>query len=64
MVGGKQGHVHCNVVEVKASGPPHVLILCLGVSKVMFPVKYLRYSKTFFVSVECQGDHNPVIKLG
>ena len=40
VVGGKQGHVPCNVVEVKASGPLHVLILWLGVSKVMFIVMW------------------------
>ena len=38
------------VVEMIASGPPHVLKLCLAVSKGMLPVKYLRSNKAFFVS--------------
>ena len=36
------------VVEVKTSGPPHVLILWLGVSKGMLPVKYVPSNKTSF----------------
>ena len=41
------------VVEVKVSGPPHVLELWLGVRKGMLPVvKYYRSSKTLFVSIK------------
>ena len=39
VVGCRQGHAPCNIVlEVKASGPPHVLRLWLGVSKGTLPV--------------------------
>ena len=36
------------VVEVKASGTPHVLKLLLGVSKDMLPVNYFRSNKASF----------------
>ena len=36
------------VVEVKASGPPIVLKLWLGVGKGMLPVKYFRSNKASF----------------
>ena len=40
-----------NVVEVNASGQPHVLQLCLTVSKVMLLVKYSCSNKdSFYVS--------------
>ena len=39
---------HCLeiLVMLKASGPPHVLILWFGVSKGMFPVRYFHSTKT------------------
>ena len=40
VVGGKQGHVPCDVVWVKASGQPHVLVQWLGVNKVMLLVMW------------------------
>ena len=36
------------VVEVKASGPRHVVELRLGMSKDMLPVKYSRSDKASF----------------
>ena len=39
------------VVEVKASGPPHVLRMWLAVSKGMLPVEYIHSSKASFLSV-------------
>ena len=33
------------VVEVKVSGPPHVLTLCLGVSKGIPPARYSCFTK-------------------
>ena len=48
------------VVEVKASGPPHVLKLWLGVSKGMLPVKYVRYNKTSFL---CQLNVMELMRL-
>ena len=50
-------------MEVKASGPPHVLEMWLGVSKGMLPVKCVRSNKAFFMLVEFHGDHKTVIKL-
>ena len=44
------------VVEVKASGPPHVLELSLGVSKGMLPVKYFCSISPLFVSFRFNGD--------
>ena len=37
------------VVEVKASGPPHVLRLWLGVSKGMLAVEYFRSNEASFL---------------
>ena len=51
------------VVEVKTSGPPHVLRLWLGVSKVMLPVQYFCSNKASFVSVEFHGDRDTVTEL-
>ena len=39
------------MVEVKASGPQHVLKLWLGVGKGMLPAKYSCFNKSYFVSV-------------
>ena len=36
------------VVEVKASGPPHVLKVWLEASNGMLPVEYFRSNKTSF----------------
>ena len=36
------------VVLVKASGPPHVLVLWLGVTKGMLPVRYFSFNKASF----------------
>ena len=38
-------HFQESLVEVKASGPPHILKQWLGVSKGMLPVKYIRSNK-------------------
>ena len=43
VVGGRQGHAPC-----KASGPPHVLELWLGVGKGMLPVKKLSLKQILF----------------
>ena len=51
------------VVEMKAFGPPHVLKLCLVLSKGMLPVKYFHSNKAFFVSVEFHLDHKTLTKL-
>ena len=51
------------MVEVKARGPPHVIILWMGVGKGMLPVKYLVPTKPRFVTVEFHVDHKTVIKL-
>ena len=51
------------MVEVKASGPPHVLKLWLGVSKGMLPVKCFCSTKSLFVSAEFNGDHKTVTKV-
>ena len=51
------------MVEVIASGHPHVLKLWLGVSKGMLRVEYFRSNKAFFVSVEFHGDHETVTEL-
>ena len=40
------------VVDVKASGPPHVLKLLFGVSNGMLPVKYFQSNISCFLSVE------------
>ena len=45
------------VVEVKASGPRHILKLWLGASKGMLHVKYFCSMKPFFASVEFNRDH-------
>ena len=50
-------------VEVKASGPPHVLRLQLWVCKGMLPVEYFRSTKPLFVPVDCNGDHNTATKM-
>ena len=50
------------VVDVKALGPPHVVITWL-VSKGMLTVKYLSHAKPLFVSVEFHGDHKAVTKM-
>ena len=47
------------VVELKASGPPHVLELWLGVSKGMLPVKYFCSTKPLF----CQSNLMEIIRL-
>ena len=47
-------------VEVKASGPLHVLKLWLGVSKCMLPVNYFCSNKVAFVSVLFHEDHKTV----
>ena len=49
-------HFLALVVEVKASGAPHVLKLLLGVSKGMLPVRYFCSNNIFFVSVEFHGN--------
>ena len=51
------------VIEVNASGPPHVLELWLWVGKGMLPVKYLCSNKASFMSVEFHGDHRTVTEL-
>ena len=51
------------VVEVEALGPPHVLILWLGVRKGMVPVKYFSPAKPLFVSAKFHGDHTADIKM-
>ena len=43
-------------VEMKASGPPHVLKMWLVVSKGILSVEYFHSNKAF-VSVEFHGDH-------
>ena len=48
------------VVEVKASGPPHVLKLWLGVIKGMLPVGYLCFMKFSFL---CQSTLMEIIRL-
>ena len=48
------------VVEVKASGPPHVLALWLGVSKGMLPVRYFRSNKSSFL---CKSNFIEIIWL-
>ena len=51
------------VVEVKASGSPHVLRLWLTVSKGMLPVKYFCSNKASFLSAKFGGDHKTVTKI-
>ena len=49
---------------MKASCPPHVLKLWLGVSKGMLPVKYFCSNKpSFYVSVEFHGGHKAEVNL-
>ena len=50
------------VVEVKASGPPHVLKLWFGLSKGILSVKYICYTKTCFVSFEFNRVHESAYK--
>ena len=51
------------VVEVKASGLPHVLGLRVTVSKDMQPAKHLRSNKSSFpVSVKRHGNHKSVTR--
>ena len=45
--------------ELKASGPPHVLKLWLGVSKDMLPVKYFSSNK---VPSLCQSNFMEIIR--
>ena len=51
------------VVEVKASGPPHVIKLWLGVSMEMLPVSTFAPTKPLFVSVKFHRDHKTATKL-
>ena len=48
------------VVEMKASGPPHVFKTVVG-SKQGHAA--FRSNKACFVSVECDGDHKTVTRL-
>ena len=50
------------VVEVKAFGSPHVLLLWLVVSLCMFPVKHILSNKSF-VTVEFHEGHKTVTKF-
>ena len=51
------------VVELKASGPPHVFELWLGVSKVMLPVEYFCSNKASFVLAELNEDYETATKM-
>ena len=46
------------VIEVKASGPSHLLNLWLGVSKGMLPAKHLCTTKPLFMPSEFHEDHS------
>ena len=48
------------VVEVNASGPPHVLGLWMGAGKDMLPVKYFFSNKASFL---CHGGHMAVTEM-
>ena len=50
------------VVEVKASGPPHVIKLWLGETKGMLPVKCYCSAKPLFVTFEFHVDHKTAYK--
>ena len=51
------------VVEVKASGSPHVLIMWFGVSKGMLPVKHFASINPLLASFELHGDNKTVTKF-
>ena len=51
------------VVEVKSSGPPHVLKLVAGKNKGMLPVNTFAPTKLLFVAVKFHGDYKTVINL-
>ena len=51
------------MVEMRATGLPHVLKVWLGLSKCMLPVGYTRSIKTSSVLVKFHGDHKRVTKL-
>ena len=61
-------HFLKTVVDVKASGQPHIIKLWLGISKVILPVKYFCSTKPLFVTIEFNGDHktayNDEVKSG
>ena len=53
-------HVLKIVVVVKASGPPHVLKLWLGVSKGILPVRYVHSNEA---SILCPLNFMEIIRL-
>ena len=50
------------MLEVKASGPPHVLRLWLGFSKGMLPERYFHSINASFLLIECHIDHTTLTK--